>query len=128
MRNRVTHRWIPQFHEAQLTKLNKEGHDDLTIARLMGFMQSTISSHRTELGLPINPKIINNNYREVEGPKPVEKVDPLGVAYRFLPGFDRETMTLNGKPINLDDAMRRTNRLLKGWGMEQVGHNPRWLV
>ena len=42
----------------------------------------------------------------------------------YLDGFDKETLTLHGRPIKLDDAMRRTNHNLKRLGLPQVAPLP----
>lgn len=56
------------------------------------------------------------------------KRDPLAEAQRFLPGFDRDTMTVHGRVVSVTEAIRRTNAIFAGWGMEQLDANPDWVV
>ncbi len=63
---------------------------------------------------------------------PKEQVSPLTAAQRWLSErlVDRgETgYFLDGRPAGLHAVMRATNRVLKSYGMDQVGKDPGWLV
>ena len=89
-------------------------------AERMGFPVKTITEQRERLGLAKNPSFYP--------PKPKARPDALSIAAEHLKGFNREAMTLNGRPIKLQEAMRRTNAELVRKGLPQVEYCPAWVI
>jgi hypothetical protein len=128
----MTHRFIPETHDAVLTELNEKWRrTDQEIADAMGFSRDTITGHRNRLGLPryIRPKAPGN--READSRAPKEKPNPLKVASVWLGKRLVEKPSgywLDGVPVNLDAIMQATNQILKAEGVEQVTYCERWRV
>ena len=62
--------------------------------------------------------------------QPAPRLSPLAVAAAQLRGRLEErgdAFRLDGRPVNLADVMRETNRLLAEQGLEQVAANPAWV-
>lgn len=57
-----------------------------------------------------------------------EKIDPLRAASVVLPGFNRETMTYQGRRYPVDEIMRMANRQRVKHGMPQIDYSPNWVV
>ena len=93
---------------------------DAEAAERMTLPVGVISENRERLGLASNPPPVFQ--------KPRGRPDALSYASMHLKGFDREAMTLRGRPIKLHEAMRLTNAELVRKGLPQCDYNPAWLV
>lgn len=63
--------------------------------------------------------------------QPAGKPNPLATAMHHLGsrfGERGDTFYLDGRPVNLADVMRETNRLRAGQGLPQLDANPSWVV
>lgn len=123
-------RYDPKDHDVMLFRKWRRGLDDYEVSadfqrQGLNFSSGVVRKARIRLGLKANKEW------ERAGESPVRiassKPDPLAVAQEILPGFDRTTMSVDGRWIGLNEAMRRTNRILKGEGRPQVDHNPGWV-
>ena len=80
-----------------------------------------------EITYKVKPKQhIAPNYTPERLPK--EKIDPLQAASFYINGFNRDKMTLNGRPVHIDVVMKLCNAVLAAQGMPQILHNPAWQV
>ena len=123
-------RYDPKDHDTMLYRKWKRGLDDYEVSadfqrQGLDFSSGVVRKARIRLGLKANKEW----ERACETPVRIaaSKRDPLAVAQEYLPGFDREAMTLDGRPIRLDDAIGRTNLVLKGLGLAQLDAKPGWV-
>lgn len=119
----MTRPWNPATHDPILRSLNTGWKlSDAEIAERMGFPPETVRENRERLGLPRLARSIESFLR------PRKRPDALAVAAAHLPDFDREAMTYRGRPIKLDEVMRKANAVLVEKGLSQVEYNPAWRV
>ena len=93
---------------------------DPEVAERMGHSREIIAENRERLGLARNAA--------PDFQKPRGRPDALSYASMHLKDFDREAMTLKGRPIKLHEAMRLTNAEMVKKGLPQVDYSPTWLV
>lgn len=118
----MTRPWNPATHDPILKSLHTGWKlTDPEIAERMGFPLAAVRDSRERLGLPVVT-------RPPARPRSQQRPDALAVAAEHLPDFDREAMTYRGRPIRLDEVMRKTNAVLVKKGQPQVDYNPAWRV
>lgn len=123
-------RYDPATHDIMLFNKWKKGLDDYEIFadfQRQGLDFPLFVLQQARQRLELKPNKNHELVYEKGGRMATERVDALAVAQETLPGFDRTTMTLDGRTIKLEEAMKRTNRILKAEGKPQVCHNPEWV-
>jgi hypothetical protein len=113
--------YVPDTHDAILTGLITGWKlTDPEAAERMSFPLATIRANRARLGLPEN--------RPPQLRPPQARLDALKIAEEHVRGFDRESMTLRGRPIKLDDVMKLANAELVKKELPQILYSERWGV
>lgn len=116
----VRHAYVPERHDPILIGLVTGWKlTDAEAAERMGFPVEIIRENRDRLGLAKSQPLFH---------RPPARPDALALVAEHLRGFNREAMTLNGRPIKLNDAMRLTNAELVRKGLPQVDYNAAWVV
>lgn len=117
----VIRAWIPELYDEPLKKLLAAGLTDTAIGDRMQFDPAEVTRARRRLGLRPNKRFTASPERVQDGPAPKFKPNPLVIAEQKVPGFNRETMTRNGRPIKLEEIMLLCNAELKREGLGQIG-------
>ncbi len=117
-----------EHHWERLKDLHSKGFDNNSIGIRISFSAETVKNKLLEIGLKPHPTGRGPGVTEQNRPLPPERPDPLAVAQKYLPGFDRLKMTYKGRPINLVAVMRRTNYLLVTWGLPQIDYDDLWVL
>lgn len=117
----MTRTYLPETHDPILKSLHAGWKlTDNEIAERLQLPLPVIREQRERLGLKANRPLIPE--------QPPSRPDALAIAAKHLPGFDREQMTYRGRPIKLDDVMRKANTVLVKKGLPQCDYCPRWRV
>lgn len=113
--------WIPELYDTPLLKLHHAGLTDPEIGDRMHFSPAEVTKARRRLGLRPNKRFTAPHPRSDDTSSVTFRPDPLEIARKTVPGFNRDKMTLHSKPIKLVAVMKLCNRRLKAEGRDQLG-------